>query len=133
MKSINIKLIFNKTLITQLVSFATAGIFQLATISFCSSQLNDKSFIGVDINNNIWMTTSDFTTFTIQTNMSSKWLQTTFKVPENKLKLNEPYDSFYRNNYSPGLLQLPNKFLLTWGNVNNNPEFFDPIRLGSIV
>ena len=44
MKSINIKLIFNKTLITQLVSFATAGIFQLATISFCSSQLNDKSF-----------------------------------------------------------------------------------------
>lgn len=44
MKSINIKLIFNKTLITQLVSFATAGIFQLATISYCSSQLTDKSF-----------------------------------------------------------------------------------------
>lgn len=44
MKSMNIKLIFNKTLITQLVSFATAGIFQLATISYCSSQLTDKSF-----------------------------------------------------------------------------------------
>lgn len=44
MKSINIKLIFNKTFITQLVSFATAGIFQLATISYCSSQLTDKSF-----------------------------------------------------------------------------------------
>ena len=44
MKSINIKLIFNKTLITQLVSFAIAGIFQLATISYCSSQLTDKSF-----------------------------------------------------------------------------------------
>ena len=44
MKSMNVKLIFNKTLITQLVSFATAGIFQLATISYCSSQLTDKSF-----------------------------------------------------------------------------------------
>jgi hypothetical protein len=44
MKLINIKLILNRTLTTQLVSFATAGIFQLATISYCSSQLADKNF-----------------------------------------------------------------------------------------
>ena len=44
MKLSNIKLIFNRILVSQLVSFAIAGIFQIATISYCSSQLADKSF-----------------------------------------------------------------------------------------
>jgi hypothetical protein len=44
MKLNNIKLIFNRTFISQLVSFATAGIFQIATISYCASQLTDESF-----------------------------------------------------------------------------------------
>ena len=44
MKLSNIKLIFNRILVSQLVSFEIAGIVQISTISYCSSQLDDKSF-----------------------------------------------------------------------------------------
>ena len=132
-------------------------------------QLNDYTFIAVDLNYDVWYTS--LTTINPVINMSGVWIKTSNKIPPQLMStgfysfnygghnptltafpttikkslsgtpepliieqmINNPINN--TNNYfSPGMLQLPNGNIISWGSSNNNNgSLNDPVWMTTPV